>query len=37
MNNEQSSDTRGRGKIRTALALAGLALFFFVAIIINKS
>jgi hypothetical protein len=33
----QESEQRDRGVVRTGLILAGVALFFFIAIIINKS
>jgi hypothetical protein len=37
VNNQDQRDNRGQGKVKTALILAGIALFFFIAIIINKS
>jgi hypothetical protein len=37
MSMSQDRDQRDRGTIKTGLILAGVALFFFVAIIINKS
>lgn len=33
----QEREQRDRGVLRTGLILAGVALFFFVAIILNKS
>jgi len=33
----QEPDQRSRGTVKTGLILAGVALFFFIAIIINKS
>ncbi|MDX2219776.1 MAG: cytochrome oxidase small assembly protein [Burkholderiales bacterium] len=37
MSQDQDQDQRHRGTVRTGLILAGVALFFFIAIIINKS